>query len=203
MNPQVLLLSIQLEHITRLNIATGPGSTQRETLVPAGKPVNTRRPDGMSYGPRSTPDTPFTDHSGEPLPAWPLHLPPHCKYIVNACQLPPAKRLDNKRFVKWVYWFIYTFRASYTSTWRLPCKIAGMFNNFSSLLEGLFILIHCLCFSLSRVFIWYSSVIFYNEFKEVEAQNMLSKTSATLRVNLSTPTRASHVKWQYIPNVLL
>lgn len=109
MNPQVLLLSIQPERITRLNIATGPGSTQRETLVPAGRPVNTRRPDGMSYGPRSTPDTPFTDHSGEPLPAWPLHLPPHCKYIVNACQLPPAKRLDNKRFVKWVYWFIYRF----------------------------------------------------------------------------------------------
>lgn len=33
-----------------------------------------RRPDAMSYGPRSTLDTPFTDHSGEPVPAWPLHL---------------------------------------------------------------------------------------------------------------------------------
>lgn len=86
-------------HITTLNIASGPGSAQRETPVPAGNPVNTRRPDGMSYGPRSTPDTPFTDHSGEPLPARPLHLPLHCKHIVCVRQLPAAKRLDNESFV--------------------------------------------------------------------------------------------------------
>lgn len=40
-------------------------------VYPAGNPVNTRCPDGlMSYGPFPTPDTPFTDHSGEP------HNPP-------------------------------------------------------------------------------------------------------------------------------
>lgn len=55
-----------------------------------------RRPDGMSYGPRSTPDTPFTDHPDG-------HCPPghfiFRRHVVNARQLPPVKRLDNKSFV--------------------------------------------------------------------------------------------------------
>lgn len=32
----------------------------------------------------------------------------HCKHVVNARQLPPAKRLDNRPFVNTeLYWFIY------------------------------------------------------------------------------------------------
>lgn len=43
--------------------------------APAGNPVkHALRPDGMNYGQSSTPDTPFTDHSGEPLATGPLHL---------------------------------------------------------------------------------------------------------------------------------
>lgn len=55
-----------------------------------------RRPDGMSYGPRPTPDTPFTDHPGGQCPPGHFIFRHH---VVNARQLPPVKRLDNKSFV--------------------------------------------------------------------------------------------------------
>lgn len=87
-------------------------------VYPAGNPVNTRRPDGlMSYGPFPTPDTPFTDHSGEPLqPAWPLHLPRllHIVWPRRLCPSIDRHRLNvlitNHLLTKDVYWFIYRHR---------------------------------------------------------------------------------------------
>lgn len=85
----------QISHNTVLNTALGtslpvPSGSSVMPPAPAGEPVNTMRTvptPRNELWPLSTSDTPFTDHSGEPLPAWPLHLPQHCKHDVNVSSI--------------------------------------------------------------------------------------------------------------------
>ncbi|KAJ3666442.1 hypothetical protein Zmor_001884 [Zophobas morio] len=78
-----------LANITALNIVSGgrggPAGATRFSREHTTLPSRRRR--RHELWPGSTSDTPFTDHSGEPLPVCPLHLPPHCKHVVNARQL--------------------------------------------------------------------------------------------------------------------
>lgn len=106
-----IYIRTQRDIITRAKHRVGTRVLSAGT--PAGNPVkHAPRPDGMNYGQCSTPDTPFTDHSGEPLATGSLHLSSFLSAVVTLC-------LDNRSLLKrclLVYLFVWCLKVATKSS---------------------------------------------------------------------------------------